>query len=259
MGVTAGLIAFALSAAAQYSETLRSDRPGQSNSPYTAGKKILQIQSGLQFEGANLSNDFGDYKFSNFAFPAYFRYGVTEKFEVNLGIGYRKVRLKEDGETASKSSGIDLATVALRFNVFEETEKIPALGFEFTYKTKVLSEDFKPDYPSGKFNLMASKGFGEKFSITSNLGADFGGFVGPPDGFYTLSLGLAVDEHLGVFFENYGSFSGDYFDSYFDFGGAYLLSNDLQLDLFGGFGYNDDAFTWFVSGGVSYRITSWRQ
>ena len=41
---------------AQFSETISSDRPGQSNSPNTVGKTVLQFQTGPQFDGANADN-----------------------------------------------------------------------------------------------------------------------------------------------------------------------------------------------------------
>ena len=41
----------------QFSETISSDRPGQSNSPNTVGKMVLQFQTGPQFDGANTDNN----------------------------------------------------------------------------------------------------------------------------------------------------------------------------------------------------------
>ena len=238
----------------QYSETIVSDRPGQSNSPNTVGKMVLQLQTGAQFEGGSADN----YTSNIFSLPAIIRFGITDKIELQTLWEYKNGKAKVN-DFDFTANGIDLAAFGLRFNIFEETEKAPALGFEFIYKTRMMSKDFKPDHPSTKFNIMASKGFSDLISITTNLGADFNGNGAQPDGFYTLNLVLAVNEELSVFFENYGNFNGDYFDTFFDFGGAYLLNNDLQLDLYGGFGYNDDLFNYFVSGGVSYRITKWRK
>jgi hypothetical protein len=239
---------------AQYQETIVSDRPGQTNSPYTVGKMVLQLQPGIQFGGGNADN----YKRNDFEIPLFFRFGITEKIEVNTLWGLRNTRTERFSQK-SKSSGLNTANFGLRFNIFEETEKAPALGFEFTYKTKMIGEDFRPDHTSTKFNIMASKGVTDLISISANLGADFNGNNAQPDGFYTLNLALSVTDELSVFFENYGFFNGDYFDTYFDFGGAYILNPNLQLDVYGGFGYNDDTFDYFVSGGISYRIVKWRK
>ena len=123
----------------------------------------------------------------------------------------------------------------------------------------MVSDDFKPENPATKFMFMASKGLSDLLSLTANLGADFDGNTGQSNGLYTLNLALAVNDDLSVYFENYGFFNGDMFDTYFDFGGGYLLNSNLLLDLYGGFGYNDDTFSYFVSGGVSYRIVKWRK
>lgn len=238
---------------AQYQETIASDRPGQSNSPYTVGKMVFQLQTGIQFGGGNGDN----YKRNDFELPAFIRFGITDKIEVNTLWGFRNSKTERFFETTS--SGLNVANFGLRFNIFEETEKAPAVGFEFTYKTKMIGEDFRPDYPATKFNIMASKGISDLLSLTANLGADFNGNSSQPNGFYTLNLVLSVTDELSVFFENYSFFNGDYFDTYFDFGGAYVLNPHLQLDLYGGFGYNNDIFDYFVSGGVSYRIVKWRK
>ena len=238
----------------QFSETIVSDRPGQSNSPNTVGKMVFQLQTGLQVGGGNADN----YKRNDFELPAFIRFGITDKIELQTHWGLKNSSA-ERFNSEFKSSGLNMANFGLRFNIFEETEKAPALGFEFIYKTRMISKDYKPDHPSTKFNIMASKGLSDLISITTNLGADFDGNGAQPNGFYTLNLVLSVNDQLSVFFENYGNFNGDYFDTFFDFGGAYLLNDDLQLDLYGGFGYNDDTFDYFVSGGVSYRITKWRK
>ena len=239
---------------AQYGETISSDRPGQSNSPNTVGKMVLQLQTGLQFDGAKDDN----YKQNMFAWPALIRFGITDKIELQTLWGYQNAKAEVfNNEYTAK--GINLSSFGLRFNIFEETDKAPALGFEFNYKTRMLSQDYKPDHPAAKVNMMASKTLNDQLSVTANLGTDFDGNGGSPDGFYTLNLALSVNEEISIFFENYGYFNKDYFDTYFDLGGGYLLNNNLQLDLYGGFGYNDGVFQYMVSGGVSYRITKWRK
>ncbi len=59
----------------QFSETIASDRPGQSNSPITVGKLVLQLQTGLQVGGGKADN----YKRNDFELPAIIRFGITIK------------------------------------------------------------------------------------------------------------------------------------------------------------------------------------
>jgi hypothetical protein len=241
---------------AQFSETISSDRPGQSNSPNSLGKMVLQIQTGLQVDGA--SNDY--FKSNGFSWPAMVRFGIAEKVDLITVWGYQSGKLKSKiNDWEFTANGINSADFGLRFNIFEETDKAPALGFEAYYKTEIASEDFKPDYPSARLNLMASKGFTDVFSVTTNLGLDVDGSGGGSNGFYTLNFVFAVSDEISLFVENYGNFTYESFDTYFDFGSGYLLNNDLQLDLLVGLGKNDEVFRYFVSGGISYRITKWRK
>ncbi len=255
------LILFFLSAnyatlVAQFSETISSDRPGQSNSPNTLGKMVLQFQTGLQVAGARKD----EFNSNNFSWPAVIRFGIAEKVDLITQWGYQSGKSKSEILDWERSAnGINVADFGLRFNIFEEKEKAPALGFEAFYKTELTSSDFKLDYPSARLNLMASKSFSELFSITTNLGLDVDGSGGGSNGFYTLNFVFTVSDELSLFFENYGDFTYEDFNTYFDFGGGYLLNDHLQLDLYGGIGYNDDAFSFLVSGGISYRIVKWRK
>ena len=190
--------------------------------------------------------------------PAFIRFGITDKIELQTLWGYQNGK-ETFNDFDYNTQGINMADFGLKFNIFEETEKAPSVGFESRYKTRMNSENFKSDHAATFVNLIASKTLSDLISLTANIGSNFDGNGAEPEGFYTLNLVLAVNEELSVFFENYGFFNGEYFDTYFDFGGAYILNNNLQLDLLGGFGYNDDTFSYLVSGGVSYRITKWRK
>lgn len=241
---------------AQFSETISSDRPGQSNSPNTLGKMVLQFQTGLQIDGSN--NDI--YKANGFSYPLVVRFGIAEKVDLITSWGYQSSKTEvNDFDWEQSATGINIADFGLRFNIFEETANAPSLGFEAYYKTKWTSSDFGRGYPAAKLNLMASKGFSDLFSITSNLGLDVSNSNGGSNGFYTLNLVFAVKDDLSLFFENYGDFTDDSFNTYFDFGGGYLLNDHLQLDLYGGVGKNYGVFSYLVSAGVSYRVTCWRK
>ncbi|MCK5104021.1 MAG: hypothetical protein KAR17_14450, partial [Cyclobacteriaceae bacterium] len=67
----------------QFSETIVSDRPGQSNSPNTVGKMVFQLQTGLQVGGGNADN----YKRNDFELPAFIRFGITDKIELQTHWG----------------------------------------------------------------------------------------------------------------------------------------------------------------------------
>ncbi|GAB4255632.1 MAG: hypothetical protein Kow0079_12550 [Vicingaceae bacterium] len=75
---------------------------------------------------------------------------------------------------------------------------------------------------------------------------------------YTLNLNYSFKKFT-FFAERYGVFHDSYFGmfvkSYFDFGAAYLINNNLQADFyFGGFDESSYSNKYFYSIGLSYRL-----
>ena len=163
---------------AQYNETIVSDRPGQTNSPYTVGKMVMQFQTGPQFDGYDGDNSSA----STFSWPAFVRFGITDRIELQTLWSYQNDRQKL-GISETSGSGLSNADFGIRFNIFEETANAPALGFEVLYKTKIRSDDYKPNHTSAKLNIMATKTLSDKFGLNANLGTEFDGNGGAPSGF----------------------------------------------------------------------------
>ncbi len=65
---------------AQTSEVIRSSRPGQSFTPFSVGKNVFQIQSGVNFNGFDETNSNEDG--NGVFFVALARYGITETIEI---------------------------------------------------------------------------------------------------------------------------------------------------------------------------------
>ncbi len=68
-----------------------------------------------------------------------------------------------------------------------------------------------------------------------------------------INLSYSLNAKLGVFVENYGGTEGGVFTTNFDGGISWLLTNDLQLGLNGGYASNQGVNNYFVSAGVSWR------
>lgn len=69
-----------------------------------------------------------------------------------------------------------------------------------------------------------------------------------------MAFTFAVGDKWAVLAENYGEIEDSDFDTQFDTGLAYLVNNDLQLDLGMGYGKNDEATDYFVDAGISIRF-----
>lgn len=236
---------------AQTSEIIRSSRPGQSFTPYTVGSKVFQLQSGLNINGFEASDQEDG---NGLFFVALGRYGITETIEVRTEFQFanNKTTFINQEET---SSGLSAWTVGMRFNILNpEDLRKPALGFQVDLNLNVASEDFKSEHIAPKLLLLHSQALSDRLGLTTNWGILWNGNNTTPRGLYTFALTYALDDSWSLLLENYGELEDGDFDSRFDTGVGYLLSNDIQLDLGAGYGKNDGSSDYFVDFGVSARF-----
>ncbi|MCB0495233.1 MAG: transporter [Cyclobacteriaceae bacterium] len=239
---------------AQFNQTIRTARPGIAIGPFAVGKNIFQIQSGLQFGGYNSEPTNTHENF--FAPIAIFRFGITEHIDINTAWEY-KAESFEGGGTTSNINGLSLGTIGARINLFAGRNYIPAVGLQLILQPNILSEPYNPDHASYKIVFIAGEKLGEKFSILTNLSAGTNGNNSLLSWKYALSLDYKISNKWRTYIENYAGFSSNY-KGYWDTGLAYLVNNNLQFDLFGGFGTDGDRLDYFTNIGVSWRYTKFR-
>jgi len=234
----------------QYWETIRSGRPGQSIGPFTVGKNILQIQSGMDVFG--FENNTANVKGDGFLNNTVVRYGIGERFEISALADFRFETINSGG-TETDLSGLAAFDVGGRYHIYSGQDLVPSVGFQLRFRLPVLSEDYKIDDVAPRFVIITNQQLSETFTLFTNWGASWNGVNSTATGFYTINLAFPISGKLGGFIENYGSITDGNFDSRFDAGLAFLVNNDLQLDLLGGPGRNDGVKDYFISVGVSWR------
>lgn len=207
---------------AQFSKTLSSDRPGQALSSSTVGKKVFQVQSGIDFVESS----------SEFQPSSYFRYGFSERFEINSGF------ILSGDKFANELASF---TVGARYNLSKKENK--------SQSTLQLSHDFKSTLNTTQFAYIFSSSFTEKLGYTINLGLNFDNSLAVNTGVYIFNLSYALNDKVGVFAESYGTFLNSNPHNNIDAGVYYLLNNNLQLDALIG---DNEGF--FIGAGVTWRI-----
>ncbi len=238
------------SAFGQYNETIRSGRPGQSIGPFTVGKGILQIQSGVDFYGSE-NKDFG-VSGSGFVHNTVVRYGIFERFEISGLVDYRNEKFKATG-SETDAGGLSALDLGGRYEFLEGKGAIPTIGFQMRVRLPVLSEDYQIDNIAPRFLFVTGQKLSDTFTLTTNWGGSWNGVNSVGTAVYVINLSFPLTDKLGGFVENYGDITDGDFDSRFDAGLAYLSNNDLQWDILGGLGNNDGVSDYFVSVGVSWR------
>lgn len=234
----------------QYNETIRSDRPGQANSPFTVGSKIFQMQNGFDYNNAskeNYTNQLNDVN-------SVLRYGFTERFEVGLGLNYYNGRI-DYGKFQESINGLSSFSVSIRSNVFVGEGLKPSIGYQFNLGLPLVSEEFKSEDLAPKITIVTGQSLTSKLGLTTNFGLAWDGNSSASNFFYIVNLGYSLNDKWSLFIENYGNEANNKINTKFDGGFAYLANNDLQLDLYGGYDQSEGGYQdWFVNAGFSWRI-----
>ncbi len=212
----------AILVSAQNKDTLSSDRPGQALSSNTVGENVFQIQAGIDF--LNSSSDF---------YPnSFFRYGISERFELNSGFILSGHKFGNDLESF---------TIGARYLLNKNNSKYTS-SLQFSFDAGAATKNSQITYIIGS-------SLSEKLSYTINLGLNFNNNFALNNGIYVFNLSYALNEHVGLFIEPFGKFLKSNFKFNFDSGVYYLLNNNLQLDAL--IGNNDGVF---LGAGVTWRV-----
>lgn len=244
----------------QYSESLSSDRPGQTMSPNTVGKKALQFQFGYIYSDSDESfqylgtpprgNDlFNTSEVTGNNLNLKTRYGLFEKTEISFDftVGRRNSVSKSWSTNADDYDELDqtknsyLVGGAIRQNFVSDNEA----GFNLGAELQFFGENY---FGSTVYNLLvivaANKQITDKLSIAGNAASFFNSTF-----YFTCNVGYSITDKLGVYAEYYPIFSNSsrltsadnlrLARSFVNTGLSYYLSPNFMLDLTGGFLVSD--------------------
>jgi hypothetical protein len=231
------------------------DRPDQTESSITVPNKTLQIETGflhLRSTDAEVKNYFTEYN------GTLLRFGLLKFLELRFGAGYEgnktEMPVSDNNPAETSDNGFSPLSAGFKLNLLKGENLVPqtALIFEATIPKTGKSKPAKPD-PA--ILLACSNPITQNIDFGYNIGVSADQENNTANGFYSLVVGFGAGERLGFFMEAFGTFllgSGDEWSA--DGGLTYLLQNNLQFDLYGGFGLNKAAPDFFIGTGLIYRI-----
>lgn len=264
---------------AQYTETINSNRPGQSQGAFAVGTNVIQIETGPYFgseEHTGLGTDTDiwgvDYQL---------RYGLLfENLELNLTGSFESQDIFRDFLGVTSESTIrnfKSNTIGAKYLIFDPHKSLkedkPNL---YSWKANQRFK-WKTLIPAISIYAGANFSFGEnpylyegegKFSpkaaiITQNnwgrwvlvlnliadkLSEDYRSYTG------IITVTHTLTENMAIFGEYQGIKSDLYADDILRAGGAYLIGEDFQFDISGLVNFKDTPSKWQVAAGVSYRF-----
>ncbi len=270
----------------QYTEVINSRRPGFSESPYSVGTKIYQVEAGLFYK------DVGGYLYYDPILEESFSYSGTsigsdimlrtgqffEQLEFNLDMAVvSENRDYSQPAIYSKSAfGFSKLTLGAKYMVFkpEYSDKskeirswkarhsfdkkrlIPAVGVSAGLNTNLLTELHKnPEGMSPRFGIYTQNDLSNRLIVLFNFIADKA-FTNEAENSYIATVTYTLHEKWSIFGENQGFFRKNVPNDFqFGAGGAYLINSNMQADfsaraIFDERGDN----TYLIGGGISWRL-----
>ncbi len=229
----------AASVLAQESEAIITDRPTQSASSMVMPKGNVLIEYGF------ISQKAGDVTTTTIA-NILARVGILKGVELRVIQDY--VQLKDDSDNTDVN-GLSPITLGTKVHLKEENGAFPQTSIIGQVTLRSGDEPFKPLESIPEVRLNFSNTLSDRLSLGYNLGMAF-----PSDNtqtIYTVVLGYSLAPGWTVFAEPYGFLESGDSDHRFNTGVIYLLKDNFQLDLTGGFGLSDIAPDHFIGFGAA--------
>ena len=260
---------------AQYTDQINSNRPGETMSAFAVGKSVIQLETGAY--GISQKHHLLNYVTNGYGIDATIRYGMfKEKLEFLADVQYQSQLYEERLITMDQKAlrQTVLGAKYLLYDPFKNQEKkvnvyswkvdksfkwkqlIPAVsvfaGANITSANNPYHFSTKAGI-SPKVILITQNHFGDgSWVLVTNTIADYIGTEFPSYG-YAVTLTKGLNKNWSGFIENQGYKSDFYSDLIVRSGAAYLVTEDLQLDVSASASLKNTPSIFYGGIGFSYR------
>ena len=233
---------------------IETDRPDQTESPYTVPVKWVQLEMGL-LKQADRTGWLKDKEY-HFYHPALLtKYGLFRNFELRLITELASTKEKFSSGTLT-FSGLSNIQAGGKFNFFDEKGWRPKTSLIVHYDCAWLrSPEYRDSIDGFNFRFTMQHTASSVVSVSYNVGMRWNRFGSAPAFIYTFAPGFAVSEKWYVYIEAFGSAEkGGITEHSADGGAAYAVNNNFKLDVSAGIGLNSEAPDYYISAGASIRF-----
>lgn len=233
-------------------DKMETDRPSESFTPTIVVKKHLQVEAGFRKEYDNNEGE----RSNKYLYPtALLKYGLTKKLELRLLIE-EEADYDYIPEKHKKAAGLEPVKAGFKYNFFDEKGILPKTSLIAGADIpKLASPDFKSDFVAPLFRLAMENSLTKKLSLVYNVGEEWKEDDVHGHFFYSVSPQLEITDKFKIFAEVSGNVSKQQSaKNTFDAGFLYLVTQNLQFDVFGGAALSKNASDNFIEAGVSFRL-----
>lgn len=259
---------------AQYTDVINSNKPGFSESPYSVGKGIYQIETNLFFRNTAIESTFT--RPQSFGLDLVFRTSFfSEKLELNTQVRYQedKVAFKNIFTSHYFTSGFSKITLNAKYllfspkykdpaqeirswrkkNAFDINRLLPSVALYIGMNTNFVNEIHQKGNISPKAGILLQNNLTNDFNIITNFYYDFIGtrFV---EYAYIVTATQNFSGRWSAFLENQMVFQKHQNNINMGAGLAYLLHRNLQLNASSRLFLEGNLKGIYLGFGASYRI-----
>ncbi|MCG1035577.1 transporter [Polaribacter sargassicola] len=259
---------------AQYTGIINSNSPGFSQSPYSVGTGVYQLESNFFYKNLSIEPTFSQPQ--SIGADLLFRTSFfLEKLELNMQLTYQKdkVAFKNIFTSDYFTMGFSQFTVGAKYLIYEPNYKdkskeirswrkrhafdfrrfIPSVGVYVGVNTDYVEERYKVQQITPKVGLLLQHSLTNEFNVISNIyydkiGSDFSEIsyiITATQNFTQRWSGFL--EHQAIIMENLNKVN-------YGLGLAYLFNRNLQVNTSGRFVQEGRSQGFYGSLGVSYRL-----
>lgn len=265
---------------AQYTEMINANRPGASQSAFSVGTDVIQVETGFSY--GKEKHKLLLTETTGFAMDYSLRYGVwREQLELSIMGEFQSNSITYTGFTPAqeqKAANFKSNTIGAKYLIYDPYKKRDAQGpnlYSWNANNKFQWEDLLPavsiyaganiDFADNPFTPEAESSLNPKFVISTQNNW-IGGWVFVtniivdrvttdfPTYGYIVTLTHATHRHFSVFIENQGLKSDFYSDQIVRGGAAALINPNFQLDFSVSVNFKDTPSKYYGRLGLAYRF-----
>ncbi|WP_298350904.1 transporter [uncultured Dokdonia sp.] len=270
-------VATTSSITAQYTETINSNRPGESQGAFSVGTRVLQVETG--FDIGNDTHSLLQTDTDILGYNLNLRYGLFfEKLELNGFMRYQRneVSFISGSATPDVIAGLETVQIGAKYLIYDPykyaSDEVNLYSYHanrrFKWKSLIPAVTVYAggvfDFENSQFNSIREDGISPNLALilqhnwgrwvwVNNIIVDRAGTTYPTNSWITTLTHSFNSKFAG--FAEYQLIDGDLYADYLvRAGAAYLITKNLQVDLSGLANFKDTPTRWNVSAGVSYRL-----
>ncbi|NVK52169.1 MAG: transporter [Flavobacteriaceae bacterium] len=259
---------------AQYTNVINSNRPGFSESPYSVGLNVYQLEAGLFYNTSKIVRTFT--RPISFGSAITFRTSFfSERLELNSNFTFQKdkVAFKNVFTSHYFTTGISDFSFGAKYLVYEQAYEdkskevrswrrrhafdwkrtIPSVAVYAGLNTNLVNDIYKLEKATPKVGVLLQNNFTNQFNLISNI---YYNYIGSAyaELSYIITGTYVLNYRWSTFLEHQGSYNKYQIHNNFGAGLAFLANRHLQIDASTRVNWNGKTAEHYTAIGFSFRI-----